>query len=181
MTTHVAFFRNLNLGQPGSPSGVELTDAFGGQRVARNFQTNGTVVFDSNDLKATTRHALELLRAAGYTHEVMVRTLDELIRIVAETPADDPAEGIYRSMISFFDLVTTPVIELPLRSPDQLVELRTLEATYARSVCWKPRNTAGNVTGFLEGLLQAPVTTRTTGTLQRLIHRAGRAVPDRYR
>lgn len=39
----------------------------------------------------------------------------------------------------------------------------------AHSVCWKPRQTAGNVTGCLEQLLSVPVTTRTVATMQRLL------------
>jgi len=52
---------------------------------------------------------------------------------------------------------------------DQLVELRRLDHRSATSLCWKPRHTAGDVTGFLEELLNVPVTTRTLGTLERLV------------
>ncbi|WP_141928247.1 hypothetical protein [Yimella lutea] len=45
----VALFRNVNLGHPGSPTGDELVEAFGGPAVARSFQSNGTVVFEAMD------------------------------------------------------------------------------------------------------------------------------------
>lgn len=165
----VALFRNLNLGHPGSPSRMELVEAFGGSTVARTFQTNGTVVFESSAPEETTAAALVALRSAGYAQSAAVRSLREISQAVAEAPVIDSAENIYRSMISFYDADEVPDLRLPLRSPDRLVELRTLTPTHAHSVCWKPRNTAGNVTGFLEHLLRVPVTTRTTATLQRLL------------
>lgn len=165
----VALFRNLNLGHPGSPSRIELVEAFGGPAFARTFQTNGTVVFESSTPEEVTAAALMALRSAGYAQSVAVRSLQNISQTVAEAPVIDSAENIYRSMISFYDTDEVPGPRLPLRSPDRLVELRTLAPTHAHSVCWKPRITAGNVTGFLEHLLRVPVTTRTIATLQRLL------------
>jgi uncharacterized protein (DUF1697 family) len=175
--SQVALFRNLNLGHPGSPTGEELVAAFAGTALARNFQTNGTVIFSSDDPEATVGEALRVLRGNGYHHGLVVRPLSELERVVKETPAADPAENVYRTMISFYDIDRLPAVELPLRSRDQLVELRRLDRRSAGSVCWKPRRTAGDVTGFLEGLLKVPVTTRTLGTLERLVTAAGRSRP----
>lgn len=183
--TWVALFRNLNLGHPGSPSRAELVGAFGGPSVSRSFQTNGTVVFESSDPEQTTATALVALQLAGYPQTVTVRSLRDISQAVAEAPVIDPAEGIYRSMISFYDSDEISGFRSPLRSPDRLVELRTLTPTHAHSVCWKPHNTAGNVTGYLEHLLRVPVTTRTTATLQRLLRREaigekGPVVPGMY-
>lgn len=165
----VALFRNLNLGHAGSPTGEELVAAFGGTALARNFQTNGTVLFKSDNIEATVRKALQVLRGNGFHHSLVVRPLSELERVVKATPSADPAEKIYRTMISFYDIDSLPALELPMRSRDQLVELRRLDRRSAGSVCWKPRQTAGDVTGFLERLLNVPVTTRTLGTLERLV------------
>lgn len=164
--THVALFRNLNLGHRASPTGDELLAAFGGPAVARNFQTNGTVLFTTDDPHVTTGRALRSLHGKGYHHHMVIRTLSELEQ-VSETPEADPAENAYRTMISFFDVHRLPTVALPLRSPDRLVELRRLDHGSATSLCWKPQHTAGDVTGFLETLLNVPVTTRTLGTLQR--------------
>lgn len=173
--SQVALFRNLNLGHPGSPTGEELVAAFGGTALARNFQTNGTLLFESDNAEATARNALQVLRGNGYRHRLVVRPLSELERVVKETPAADPAEDVYRTMISFYDVDSLPAVELPMRSRDRLVELRRLDRRSAASVCWKPRRTAGDVTGFLEKLLNVAVTTRTHGTLERLITAALRA------
>lgn len=173
--TQVALFRNLNLGHRGSPTGNELVAAFGGPAVARNFQTNGTVLFTSATPRATASRALRGLRDGGYSHSMVMRTVAELEDIVRETPEADPAENVYRTMISFFDTDCLPPVELPKRSRDQLVELRRFDRGSAISICWKPRHTAGDVTGFLEALLSVPVTTRSLGTLKRLVAAAKRA------
>lgn len=142
--------------------------------VARNFQTNGTVLFTSPIPEATASRALLALRDRGYVQSMVVRTLSELERVVSETPEADPGENVYRTMISFFDTDRLPPIELPIRSRDQLVEVRQLDRGSAASVCWKPRQAAGDVTGFLEALLSVPVTSRSLGTLERLIVAAKR-------
>ena len=41
---YVAFFRYVNFGREGSPSSEHLVEAFGGPDVAKNHQTNGTIV-----------------------------------------------------------------------------------------------------------------------------------------
>lgn len=171
---HVALFRNLNHGQPGSPTGTELVDAFGGPARARGFQSNGTILFCSDDPDAATRKAVEALRRSGNRHHVLVRTLDDVEQAVRQALAADPAEEVYRTVISFYDLDDVPTIPLPLRSPDRLVEVRQVEPRHAVSACWKPRNHAGDVTGFLEALLAVPVTTRTVSTCQRLVAAARR-------
>ncbi len=171
--TNVAFFRNLNLGHRGSPTSDELVAAFGGPTVARNFQTNGTVLFASAFPRATADQARRALRERGYQHHMVVRATSELGKIVTETPEAAREENVYRTMISFFDTEHLPRVELPARSRDQLVELRRLGPGYVCSVCWKPRSKAGCVTGFLETLLNAPVTTRTLSTMRRLIAAEG--------
>lgn len=167
--SHVALFRNLNLGHPGSPTAEELVAAFGGPALARTFQTNGTVLFHSDHPEATVRRALQVLRGDGHHHGLTVRPLAELKQVVQQTPTTDPADNVYRTMISLYDTDQLPTIELPIRNRDQLVELRRLDHRSATSLCWKPRHTAGDVTGFLEDLLNVPVTTRTLGTLERLV------------
>lgn len=169
MTAHVAFFRNVNLGHSGSPTGADLVEAFGGSTAATCFQTNGTVVFDADDPDSVADLARQRLSARGFQQTFVVRSLNDIRQTLAASPAVDPADGIYRSMISFFDADAIPEVALPLRSSDDLVEIRVLGADCAHGVCWKPRTTAGNVTGFLEKLLGVPVTTRTTATIERLV------------
>ncbi|MFQ8429883.1 DUF1697 domain-containing protein [Amaricoccus sp. W119] len=184
---HVALFRNLNLGHKGSPTKDELLSAFDGALRVRSFQTNGTVIFSATSARATCDQALHVLRARGFEHPVMLRTIEEVAEAVAATPAADPAEGVHRSAISFFDTGRPgarpsdakpsdagppPDLTLPLRGANGLVELRRLDRGSASTVCWMRRGAPGDVTGFLERLLGVPVTTRTLGTLQRLLKAA---------
>ena len=177
--SYVALFRNLNLGHPGSPSGPALLDAFGGPTVAANFQTNGTVVFDADDPETAADQARARLAAAGFHQTCVIRSLPDIASIVADIPTIDPEENVYRLMVSFYDTADRPQLTVPLRSPNNLVEVRSIHEAHAWSVCWKPKNTAGDVTGFLESLLATPVTTRTAATLERLTrkHDAARLAP----
>ncbi|EFG48447.1 hypothetical protein HMPREF0183_0263 [Brevibacterium mcbrellneri ATCC 49030] len=172
---YVALFRNLNLGHPGSPTATALVDAFGGPSVASCFQTNGTVVFDADDPEPLIGQARNTLTARGFHQSFATRSLTEIASLLNDAPEVDPAENVYRLMVSFFDTIDKPQISVPLRSPDGLVEVRGLYDSHAWSACWKPKNTAGNVTGFLESLLEVPVTTRTMATLERLARKYGAA------
>ena len=111
--TQVALARNLNIGHRGSPIGNDLVAAFGAAAVARNFQTNGTVLFVSAIPEATASRALRGLRDAKYSHSMVTRTVAELENIVRETPETDPAENVYRTMISPFDTHRLPQRVLP--------------------------------------------------------------------
>ena len=87
--------------------------------------------------------------------------------------ASSKHENAYRLVVSFYDIDEHPQVAVPLRSPDNLVEVRHIYDTHAWSVSWKPQSTAGNATGFLESILGVPATTRTAGTLERLARKHG--------
>jgi uncharacterized protein (DUF1697 family) len=166
----IALFRNLNLGHAGSPTGSELIEAFGGTENARSFQTNGTIIFKAQDPPQAVSEALTKMRSNGYSHDLVLRSLDDVRAAVETAPPVDPKEDIYRQMMSFFDGALFPEdIPLPHRTSNGLVEIRGSGKGIVHSVCWKPKNTAGNVTAYLEKLLGVPVTTRTLGTMQRLL------------
>jgi len=166
----VALFRNLNHGHAGSPSGAELVEAFGGPGMARAFQTNGTVLFGGGSRGL--RVARERLAALGFEHDVVVRSLAELSTAVALVDGDEVDADVYRVILSFFDVPDLPSVELPMRTANGLVELRRLESGVAASHTWRRGSSVGDVTGFLEKLLGVPVTSRTLGTVQRLLQAA---------
>ncbi|MDJ0315624.1 DUF1697 domain-containing protein [Arthrobacter antibioticus] len=170
MSKHVAFFRYVNFGKLGSPTSKDLVDAFGGPDMARNHQTNGTIIFHSDTPKALTRAAVAKLRASGFSQEVIVRPLGDLVRIVAEQSVVPAEETLHKIMVSFFDYCHTELPrEVPFQSTNGLVETRRLTQQYAISACWIKRRTVGDATVLLERVLGVPVTSRTMGTLERLI------------
>ena len=79
---------------PGSPSGAVFEDAFGGPASATNFQTNGTVVFDTDDPNMAAASARVRLNQAGFSQHFVVRALSNVVAIVGETPVVDPAENV---------------------------------------------------------------------------------------
>ncbi len=170
MTT-VALFRNMNLGHPGSPTGKELLAVFGGPQSASIFQTNGTVLLTTPYARTQLSRGIDRLRTAGYAQHVVVRSGAEIYQSIEHVSEPDPDRGVYHTMVSFFDVPSIPRVQIPLRSRDRLVELRVLEAGVAVSYCWKTGSTAGDVNGFVESLVNASATTRSLGTLRRLLKR----------
>jgi uncharacterized protein (DUF1697 family) len=166
---YVALFRNLNLGHSGSPSRQQLLDAFAAADFVRSFQTNGTVLFDSKAPRETVEQARRELERAGYRDKAIIRSLDELRPLVSSTAEADPDERVYRTTLSFFDAAEPPQLELPTRSNNELVEIRRLHPGAAVAVCWQRGSTIGDVNALLERILGIPVTTRTLGTMQRLL------------
>jgi len=168
--TRAAFFRNLNHGHSGSPTGAQLGEAFGGPAVARTFQTNGTVLYDGRPETLDTARAR--LGALGFHHDVVVRSLPEIVASTRLVDEAEVGEDVYRVILSFFDSDVLPAVELPLRSANGLVEVRRLEPGVAASYTWRRGSSVGDVTGLLERLLGVPVTSRTLGTVQRLARAA---------
>lgn len=92
VATHVAFFRNMNLGQARShsPTRPVLEGAFtaAGVSTVRSFQTNGTVLFDPGaaDPVAVVERARAALRdAVGYTDIAPVQPVRAVAGLVAAT------------------------------------------------------------------------------------------------
>ena len=88
---HVAFFRNLNLGQPRSksPGSAALVAAFtaAGASGVRNFQTNGTVLFRAADTGHVVVAVLSKLADAGEIEPKVVQSAIERFEIDSESRA----------------------------------------------------------------------------------------------
>ncbi len=162
----VAFFRNLNLGQGVSPTRTQLVDAFADAGVpgAVSFQVNGTVVFDpgSADPRDVGRRVVELLTAVcGYADVAVVRSLEEL-------GAVDLAAG---DEVAFFDGPAPFPEPLPWTAPRH--ELTVVHASDRLALARNHVEHRSAATPALERLLGVPVTSRGTGTLQRLFAKVG--------
>ena len=167
----VAFFRNLNQGQRGSPSSVQLVEAFelAGAREVIPFQSNGTVLFDAADPDACARAVIDRLATASPWSDVaFVRSTEWLSAFVLE-PATD-ASTFARAELSLFDESVSPVDSLPL------VGKRCTVVSGGRgfAVTENDRDNESNATPTLERALGVAVTSRGLLTLSRLVERLGR-------
>ena len=176
--SHVAFFRNMNLGQArsNSPTCAVLVDAFvtAGAEHAVNFQTNGTVIFAAaSALDVVVRARSLLLAATGYADAVVVRSSRW---VAALAPRLDP--GLHGGEVALFDVPEAPDLELAWtdRTGDvMIIELDALHAVTA----WAAGGPARGSNTTLTRMLEVPVTCRGVPTMIRLAARLSRATPGR--
>lgn len=173
---YVALYRNLNLGHRGSPNREQLEDALAscGARRVKSFQTNGTVLLDTDTPLAIVELAGPVLRdCCGYDDAVFVQSIAQLDALVALGIFEaHPSTRTYRECVTFFRGPKTPEWVLPWTNPKDDVDILYCNDGVALSLTRKPRNTAGNPTAVLERATQGVATTRTLGTIQRLLKTA---------
>jgi uncharacterized protein (DUF1697 family) len=175
-----SFFRNVNVGRPGSPSTAQLLAAFaaaGGADVA-TFLTHGNVVFTAPDAGAAervarlAREALE--RACGLAQPTFTRSLPHLAALVAADPfAGAPTRDVYQQVVSFLPADAAPDLAPPLATARGDVELVRVAGAEAFSVTRKVNGQAGPANAFLERATGARATTRQWSTVVRLVARHG--------
>ena len=172
----VAFFRNVNLGHPKSPTRAQLEAAFTGEGAtfAQSFQTNGTVVFSADTEQAardTVARACDILReVCGMKEPAFIASLPHLIECVDTDPfANLPPE--WMPLASFLAPDGLTSLSVPQRSPRGDVEIVRVTSQAVFSVSRKVMSSPGDPTPFLEKLLNGPATTRSWGTIQRLVRK----------
>lgn len=106
----------MNLGHPGSPTGEELLTIFGGPQSASIFQTNGTVLLTGPSARTLLPRGIDRLRAAGYTQPVVIRTSAEIHQAIEHAAEPDRDRGVYRTMVSFFDVPSVPQVQIPMQA-----------------------------------------------------------------
>ncbi|MEV5440238.1 DUF1697 domain-containing protein [Streptomyces sp. NPDC052682] len=175
---HVVFYRSMNLGHPGSPDRATLESALAaaGARAVRSFQTNGTVLLEADDPVCVVAEAAKALEAAaGYTQPAMVRGLDLLVDVLAGQPFDGHEDSrTYRETFTFFDGGRPIALELPWTNAKGDITLVELREGLALSIIRKQGSNAGGPTAEIERMAGVPATTRTLGTIERLVRAAGR-------
>lgn len=176
--TYVVFYRNLNLGHRNSPNKDQLVTALldAGAESARSFQTNGTVLLEAPDpVKVVADAAATLERVAGYVEAGLVRSLDVVER--ATTAVDFAAHGddrTYREVVTVFDAPTPLPWTLPWTSSNDDLDLLHVTDGIALGIVRRRGTGVGNPTGEIERATGGVATTRTLGTIQRLLRAAGR-------
>lgn len=169
---YVAFFRNLNLGHTGSPNRAQLVEAFelAGAGQVRSFQTNGTVVFATDDPAHVLAVVAEGLRqVAGYDDVAIIVSVQQLSELMATDPfAGFADEQTYRETLTFHSATALPW-RLPWTNARGDLDIVAAAPGVAFGITRKNGSTAGNPTAAIEADTGAKATTRTRGTIERLL------------
>ncbi|MBC7278408.1 DUF1697 domain-containing protein [Nocardioides sp.] len=173
---HVVFYRNLNLGHAGSPNREQLEGALkaGGAAQVKSFQTNGTVLFKAEDPEGVVAAAAgELVAVAGYADAAIVRPLADLEGLLALGVFEKhESPRTYRETVTFFQGGKKPSWSMPWTNSKDDVDVLHIGDGIALSLIRKPRNSAGSPTFELERATGGVATTRTRGSIDRLLKAA---------
>lgn len=176
-----AFFRNLNLGHGNAPSrsGLEGVFARAGAAEAASFQTNGTVAFTANG----TRSARQILRGVqnvllqehGFDEPVFLRGMPGLRSLLARDPfaGRDKGPPVYDFYVTFLHDDAQVPPDPPNSNARGDVQVLLYTGHEFLSVSHEHGKTMGSPNVFAERLFGLPATTRTWGTLCRLVERHG--------
>lgn len=182
MIRYAAFFRNVNLGQRGSPTRGQLELAFAqaGAEQAESFMSNGTLVFAAGDdaqARRIIRAAEDLLReACGLVEPGFSVRLETLAALVREDPFRAFADGEKNERsISFFDAQPPVTAAAPLVDSHGSCTVFRLEGGLALSLARAVGGKQGYPTPLLEEVLGRPATTRGWNTVVRLVKKYGMA------
>lgn len=174
----VAFLRNVNLGQPGSPTRDQLESAFlqAGASAAASVMSNGTLVFTVQGRvqahEGASRACVLLTRVCGLTEPVFLQEFDHLARLVAENPfaeRTDLAHG--ERCYSLFRPGAEQGHLAPIESPHRNCTVFRLGSGEAFSITRVVNGKPGYPTPVLEAALGVPATTRAWRTIERLVSR----------
>ncbi|WP_166846120.1 DUF1697 domain-containing protein [Isoptericola sp. BMS4] len=181
--THVILYRAMNLGHRGSPVREALERALldGGARAVRSFQTNGTVLLDVDGAGdeaagAVARAASPLLAAGcGYAGEALVRALDGVAAAIDGDPfAQTRDERTYRETLTFVDGGEPLSVALPWTDSRDLLDLVVARAGVVLGVTRGGPGRGGDPNSAVERFTGGVATTRTLGTVRRLLAAAAK-------
>jgi len=187
--THVVLYRAMNLGHRGSPVREELEAALvgAGARAVRSFQTNGTVLLDPGDAGTDDLAddlATQVVRAAaprlaerpGYAQPALVRPLAGVAAAIDGDPfALTRDDRTYRETLTFVDGGEPLPLDLPWTDPHDRFDLVAVRPGVVLGVVRGTAGAAGDPNPVVERLTGGVATTRTLGTVRRLLAAAARA------
>ncbi|MCZ2264088.1 DUF1697 domain-containing protein [Isoptericola sp. QY 916] len=181
--THVVLYRAMNLGHRGSPVRDVLERALvdGGGAAVRSFQTNGTVLLDvgpgGGAAEAVVRAAAPLLaERCGYSGAALVRPLDDVTAAIDGDPFALTRDGrTYRETLTFVDGGHPLPLDLPWTDERDLLDLVAARPGVVLGVVRVGPGTWADPNSLVERLTGGVATTRTLGTVRRLLAAAARA------
>ncbi|MEL7975813.1 DUF1697 domain-containing protein [Isoptericola sp. F-RaC21] len=175
--SHVVLYRAMNLGHRGSPVRADLERALldAGAAEVRSFQTNGTVLLDvgpsAGAAEVVARAAAPLLaERSGYAGAALVRPLGDLAEAVDGDPfALTRDERTYRETLTFVDGGEPLPVALPWTDPRDLLDLVAARPGVVLAVVRGGPGTGGDPGSVVERMTGGVTTTRTLGTVRRLL------------
>lgn len=170
---HVAFVRNVNLGQRGHPSTDDLLSAFAaaGATDALSFQSNGTIVFTARAAEAdglAQDAVAALARAAGHEREVFTASLASLRLVVDEHGS---ALDTHRRELTLHGGPALEPDSVALLEAERRAHCTVLDSAPGWVVTLNLRDRQSNGTPLVEHVLGLPATSRGMPTLVRLFEK----------
>jgi uncharacterized protein (DUF1697 family) len=177
---YAVFFRNVNLGHPGSPTKAQLEAAFlaVGALSASSFLTNGTLIFTasakSSPPRILSKASALLQRECELVEPGFVRSVTYLGGLVKSNPFEAiDASSVYEFCITFLSASASASGELPLASKKKDVEVLRITEGEVFSLSRKIGKSPGSPNAFLEKHLGFPTSTRKWNTIVRLVQKYG--------
>jgi uncharacterized protein (DUF1697 family) len=172
----VAFLRNVNLGQPKSPTRAQLELAFlqAGAAIAESFLSNGTLVYSvprSRLAQNTANQACEILEhLCGMNEPAFAYSFRQLAKFVAEEPFSEfDNSDIAERAVTFFKPKVGRMAQALIESARKDCLVFRIETGIAFSITREVSGKIGYPTPVLEKALNRPVTTRSWTTILRLV------------
>ena len=173
---YVAFVRNVNLGQPKSPTRAQLENAFlqAGASSATSFLSNGTLIYSVSRSRLAqsiaNRARTALQQVCRLNEPIFVCSFQHLVELVAEDPFSDFKDSSSIGYaISFFDPKIETKVIAPIESKRKDCLIFRIDAGEAFSIVREVKGKEGYPTPVLENALNSPVTTRSWTTILRMI------------
>lgn len=171
-----AFFRNLNLGRAGAPDRRQFEAAFvdAGAVAVRSFQVNGSLLYEAASVSAARQLLVvarqHLAERCGFGEPACCRSLAALRALpLAELLQPLRGDTVYELTVSFACAPRLPAFELPLRNARGDAEILWLRQGIALGLSRRLLASPGDPNRLLEQRTGKPFTSRSLGTIARLL------------
>lgn len=176
MFRYIAFMRGINVSGQKLIKMDELTKIFtgSGYKNVKTFIQSGNVVFDAEqaDVRALSEMSMTMLfDALGYKVDVILRTYDEISRMVSADPFAAIGQGRdVKKYVTFVSRMPKEPLPVPLVSPQKDVEVFTIDGANIFSIALPAKDGRyGFPNSFIEKRLKVSATTRNWTTVCKLI------------
>jgi len=170
----IAFMRNVNQGQRGHPSTSDIVAGFAdaGCPDIQTFQSNGTILFDSDEPASAVEQAGDAVAArSGHEREILWIPLSELAAIVDEYGAT-PEPRRFEFTLHHGAIIDPNDAGVISRATDHRCAI--VDAGEGWALVRNQVEGEGHATPVLESLTGRPATSRGLPTVIRLVSRFGR-------